>query len=82
MPAKPPSAKVRALLRKRITERIADLNLNKSDAAAALGFTRAQMSRFAAGEDIFSLDRLVDAASPIELSVRMTATRPYGERED
>ena len=30
------------------------------------------------GDDIFTLDRLIDAAVHIGITVRMTATRPYG----
>lgn len=78
MAAKPPSAQMRALLRKRINRRIDELNLERAEAARALGFTGSQYSRLYADEDIFSLDRLVDAAAEIGLTVRMTATRPYG----
>jgi len=77
MAAKPLSTRLRAQLRKRINQRIAELKLNRSGAAEELGFTPSQMTRFAQGEDIFSLDRLVDAADAIGLSVRLTATRPY-----
>lgn len=79
MATKPLSSRLRMQLRKRIEKRIADLEFNRTAAARALGFTPAQMTRFAQGEDIFSLDRLVDAAAAIGLSVRMTATRPYGK---
>ncbi len=81
MPAKParsPSRRMRVQLRKRIENRIAELGLSGSGAAEALGFTAAQMTRFTHGEDIFSLDRLVDAADAIGLAVRLSATRPYG----
>ena len=79
MAAKPPSAQLRALLRARINRRIDELNLSRADAAAELGLTASQLTRLHAGEDIFSLDRLVDAAAAIGLTVRMTATRPYGQ---
>lgn len=78
MAAKPPSDKLRALLRKRINKRIEEMNLTRSEAAGELGFTPSQMTRLHGDEDIFSLDRLVDAASSIGLTVRMTAVRPYG----
>ncbi len=42
-----------------------------------LGTSRAQMSRLNGDEDIFTLDRLVDAAARVGFAVRMTATRPY-----
>jgi hypothetical protein len=35
------------------------------------------MSRLRQGEDVFTLDRLIDAAANIGISVRMSATRPY-----
>lgn len=78
MAAKPPSARMRTLLRKRINRRIDELNLSRADAAEELGFTASQLTRLHADEDIFSLDRLVEAATAIGLTVRMTATRPYG----
>jgi predicted XRE-type DNA-binding protein len=77
MPSKPLSTRQRALLRSRIIQRIADLGLSQAAAAKALRFTPSQVSRLAAGEDIFSLDRLVDAAGAVGLAVRMTVTRPY-----
>ena len=36
------------------------------------------MSRLKKGDDIFTLDRLIDAAANIGITVRMTAMRPYG----
>jgi hypothetical protein len=35
------------------------------------------MSRLRQGEDVFTLDRLIDAAANIGIAVRMSATRPY-----
>jgi len=35
------------------------------------------MSRLRQGEDVFTLDRLIDAAANIGITVRMRATRPY-----
>jgi len=35
------------------------------------------MSRLRQGEDVFTLDRLIDAAANIGITERMTATRPY-----
>lgn len=78
MPARPVSAQMRALLRGRIRKRIEELNLSRAAAAGKLRFTPSQLTRLHANEDIFSLDRLVDAATAIGLTVRMTATRPYG----
>jgi predicted XRE-type DNA-binding protein len=71
------SSRMRRQLRKRIEARIEELHLSRSGAAEALGFTPAQMTRFAQDEDIFSLDRLVDAADSIGLALRLNATRPY-----
>jgi len=74
-----PSAPVRAQLRERILNRIAELKLKDFEAAEQLGFSPGQMSRLRVGEDIFTLDRLIDAAANIGITVRMTATRPYGQ---
>ena len=73
----PPSVTLRVQLRARIINRIAELNLRDFEAADELGLTPGQMSRLRAGEDVFTLDRLIDAAANIGISVRMTATRPY-----
>ena len=78
MPKPAPSAPLRAQLRERIVSRIAELQLRDFEAAEKLGFSPGQMSRLRAGDDIFTLDRLIDAAANLGISVRMTATRPYG----
>ena len=57
--------------------RIAELKLKDGEAGAQLGLSPGQMSRLRTGEDIFTLDRLVDAAKNIGITVRMSATRPY-----
>lgn len=75
--ALPPSTELRALLRKRINERVAELETSSAAAAQILGLSPSQMSRLASDQDIFSLDLLVDAAARIGLNVRMSATRPY-----
>lgn len=77
MAKKAPSAELRAQLRNRIVDRIAGLKLKDFEAAEQLGLSPGQMSRLRAGEDIFTLDRLIDAAANIGISVRMNATRPY-----
>lgn len=77
MPKHPPSAPLRAQLRERIINRIAELNLKDFEAAEELGLSPGQMSRLRQGEDVFTLDRLIDAAANIGITVRMTATRPY-----
>ena len=71
------SGALRKQLRQKILDRIEHLQLNQAQAAEQLGLSSAQMSRLARGEDIFSFDRLVDAAEQIGLTVRVTATRPY-----
>lgn len=73
----PPSAALLAQLRKRIINRIAELNLKDFEAAEELGLSPGQMSRLRAQEDVFTLDRLIDAASKIGITVRMSVTRPY-----
>ena len=81
MPRLSPSAALRAQLRQRIRDRILELHIeNAAMAAEQLGLSRAQMSRLNDDEDIFSLDRLVDAAARLGLTLRMTATRPYMPR--
>jgi len=78
MATKPPSSKLRKLMRKRICERIEAQEMSRKDAGDKLGLNKAQMSRLFDDQDIFSLDRLVDAAAAIGLEVRMSAVRPYG----
>jgi predicted XRE-type DNA-binding protein len=77
MATRTPSAPLRAQLRERIIDRIVELNLMDFEAAEQLGFSPGQMSRLRQGEDVFTLDRLIDAAANIGITVRMTATRPY-----
>ena len=77
MASKSPSSAIRAALRKKILARVQDLGLSQAAAAVTLGLTRAQMSRLNADEDLFSLDRLVDAAERVGLTVTLNATRPY-----
>ena len=77
MAKRPPSAALRAQLRARIIARIAELNLKDFEAAEALGLSPGQMSRLRGDEDIYTLDRLIDAAANIGITVRMSATRPY-----
>lgn len=79
--AKPSSsAALRRELRVKIIARIEQLGLSRSAAEQAIGMTAAQISRLAGNEDIFSLDRLVDAAVRVGLTVRISATRPYGRK--
>jgi predicted XRE-type DNA-binding protein len=78
MATRPPSAVLRVQLRERIIDRIAELKLKDFEAAEKLGLSPGQMSRLRQGEDVFTLDRLIDAAANIGITVRMTATRPYG----
>ena len=77
MPRQPPSAPLRAQLRARIINRIDELKLMDFEAAEELGLSPGQMSRLRTGDDVFTLDRLIDAAANIGIAVRMTATRPY-----
>lgn len=77
MPKQAPSAPLRAQLRDRIINRITELKLKDFEAAEELGLSPGQMSRLRTGEDVFTLDRLIDAAANIGIAVRMTAARPY-----
>jgi predicted XRE-type DNA-binding protein len=77
MPKRPPNVPLRAQLRERIINRIVELKLKDVEAAEQLGLSSGQMSRLRQGEDVFTLDRLIDAAANIGITVRMSATRPY-----
>jgi len=66
-----------APLRDRIINRIAEFKLKDFEAAEEPGLSPGQMSRLRTGDDIFTLDRLIDAAANIGITVRMSATRPY-----
>jgi len=74
----PPSAPLRAQLRERIISHIAELTLKDFDATEKLCLLPGQMSRMRQGEDIFTVDRLIDIAAKIGITVHMTATRPCG----
>jgi hypothetical protein len=73
------SKKLRTELRARMLKRIEELGLDSKEAAEAMGFDRQQMWRFAAGEDVYTFDRLVEAAVGLELEVRVKAVRPWGQ---
>jgi hypothetical protein len=77
MAKKLPSEPLRAQLRASIIKRITELKRKDFEAAQELGLSPGQMSRLRAGEDVFTLDRLIDAAANIGIAVRMSATRPY-----
>jgi len=77
MPATSPSKKLRSALRVRMLRRIDELGLSPKDAAESMGFDRQQMWRFMAGEDVYSFDRLVEAAVGLDLEVRVSAVRPW-----
>lgn len=72
-----PGAELREYLRERILERVGQAGYTASQAAEQLGLSRAQMSRLRGGVDEFTLDRLVNAAARVELTVHLYSTRPY-----
>lgn len=76
------SKDLRDTLRGRMLKRIEELKLSPKAAAEAMGFDRQQMWRFKAGEDVYSFDRLVEAAVGLGLEVRVKAVRPWGAEED
>lgn len=76
------SAAVRTALRARIVDRIADLRLSRQDASETTGLSLAQLSRLHRDEDLFSSDRLIEAAEALGLVIRLSATRPYARDED
>jgi hypothetical protein len=61
-----------------VIDRIAELKRKGFEAAEQPRPSPGQMSRLRVGEDIFFLDRLIDAAANIGIAQRMSATRPYG----
>ena len=69
MPKTRPSTALRRLLRKKIMARVG--HLKRTEAAELLGFEAAMVSKLAGDENIFSLDRLVDAAARIGLAIRV-----------
>lgn len=75
------SKDLRDTLRARMLKRIEELKLSPNDAAEAMGFDRQQMWRFKAGEDVYSFDRLVQAAVALGLEVRVKAVRPWGSED-
>ena len=78
-PRTPPSTRLRTQLRERILHRIGELDISRADAADFMGLSIAQTSRLCNDHDAFSLDRLVDAAEGIGLTVEMRAVRPYSK---
>ena len=76
-PKPPPSSNLRQQLRKRIQTRLDEIDMTRKQASNTTRLTIAQMSRLCNGYDVFSLDRLVDAAECIGLSVEIRAVRPY-----
>ncbi len=76
-PRVPPSTRLRAQLRERIQNRIEELAITRANAANSMHLSIAQTSRLCNDHDAFSLDRLVDAAEGIGLTVEMRAVRPY-----
>lgn len=78
-PKAPPSARLRGQLRTRIQQRIDELSITRTEAAHFMGLSIAQTSRLCNNYDAFSLDRLVDAAEGVGLTVEMKAVRPYSK---
>lgn len=76
-PRTPASTRLRAQLRGRIQHRIDELDITRNNAAGFMRLSIAQTSRLCNDHDAFSLDRLVDAAESIGLTVEMRAVRPY-----
>jgi len=69
-----------APLRELIINRIDELKFEDFEAAEQFSFSPGQMSRLKIGDNTFTLDRLINAAANIGISVHMTATRPYRQR--
>jgi hypothetical protein len=71
------SARLRADLRDKILSRMADRKMTRTQAGKTIGFTAAQMSLLYRGDDVFSADRLADAAQTLDLRLTLRASRPY-----
>lgn len=77
-PAVPISAQMRAQVLARIAERISQLGLTQKETALRLGLAQPQVSALInQRSEGFSLDRLIDVAVRVGLSVRLSVTRPY-----
>lgn len=76
------SAAVRARLRARLVDRMNDLKLTRQMAAEMTGLSLAQLSRLHGDEDVFSSDRLMNAAETLGMVVRVSITRPYARSQD
>lgn len=70
--AAPIVAKLRKDMRRLITKRVQELELNGSSAAKRTGLSTSQISRLVNDYDVFSLDRLAEVADKIGIKVRLT----------
>ena len=61
-----------------VIDRITELKLKDFEAAEEFGLSSGQLSRLNAEEDIFTLDRLIDAAVNSRIALRVSAARPFG----
>lgn len=80
--ATPPSRALRKQLANAIRARMDFLlrggKVSMEEQAQMLGLTRARWTALKKGElDLISLDKLVDCATRLDLSVRLTVARPY-----
>jgi predicted XRE-type DNA-binding protein len=81
-PSRTQSHAFRTQLAKAITERLKRYPIKQEQAAELLGLPRARLSALQAGDvEHISLDKLVDTAVKLQLVVRMSVTRPYGQGE-
>ena len=65
-------------LPRRIGARVRHMGLTQTAAADELGLTQPRLNALLKGRvELFSLDALVGVAARMELTVRISATRPY-----
>lgn len=78
MPALPTYLRLRRQLLQAIAARLERDGLNNTEAAQLLGVARPRVVDLIAGRaERFSLDALVTLAGRVDLTVRISATRPY-----
>ena len=77
------SRSFRIQLTQALIARLAKLQWTQAERAAAAGLSRARVSAPEDGDvGLVSLDKLVDAAAKIGLTVRLTVARPYAHADD
>ena len=79
MPAgRSPVTPLKRQLAKRIAAHVRRMGVTQEQAAGELDLTQPRLNALLKGRvELFSLDALVEIAGRVELTVRVTVTRPY-----